>query len=62
MSKTWTHEDHNFALDAAWTAFFSTLRAHGVTTKEIKGLRGMAESAIYKVSDYFGQTITWEQE
>lgn len=61
-NKLWTYKEHEFALDSAWTAFNNTLKAHGVTQAEIDKFKYLADGAIYKVSDYFGQSITWKEE
>mgnify|MGYP001300049327 CR=1 len=62
MTKKWTYEEYKFALNSAWSAFESTLKAHEVTTEEIKKFKYLADSSLVKVDDYFAQSITWEEE
>lgn len=62
MTKKWTYGECQFALSSAWSAFESTLKAHGVTTQEIKKFKYLADSSLVKIDDYFAQSITWEEE
>lgn len=62
MTKKWTYEEHLFALQSAWSAFRSTLKAHGVKAEELDDLFDMADSKIDKINDYFSQAITWKEE
>lgn len=62
MTKKWTYEEHQYALQSAWSAFGSTLKTHGVTAEELENFFDMADAKIDKLNDYFSQAITWKEE
>ena len=64
MSKKWNYADFEFAVDSAWRAFENTLRAHGVTDKEIQKFVKVNDSKdnYSGVSDVLAEAITWREE
>lgn len=62
MTKKWTYEEYHYALQSSWSAFENTLKAHGVTSAEIREFKEIADDSLSKIDDYFGQVITWEEE
>lgn len=61
MNKTWTRQEYEFALDSAWSVFFHTMQAHGVTEEEISKAK---ESVYFKEAygyamDCLGLNVDW---
>lgn len=64
MTKKWTYEEFNNAMNAARSAFSNTLLTHGMTRTELTEFHDTLDGKDgYKaVDDAFGEVITWEEE
>lgn len=61
MTKKWTEEDVDFALESAWSAFKNTLRTHEVPKEELELFgKSYCDGFVWAINSHF-HTILEEE-